>query len=89
MLGLWLRPGQPHPHEYLCGHPRGGRPRRAETSLLPQVVTAAVLDVALNITRVLDAIRALTRAWPATLRPVPTPTGRPSTSCTRTPAPSC
>jgi len=61
--GLWLRPGQPHPHELT-----GAAIRAAvaddirNTSLLPQVVTAAVLDVALNIIRDLDDIRALTGA---------------------------
>src|SRR6185437_17175768 len=62
-LGLWLRPGQPHPHELA-----GAVVRQAVaddvrgTALLPQVLTAAVLDVALDITRDLDDIRALVGA---------------------------
>src|SRR5262249_42089711 len=60
---LWLRPGQPHPHELtgtvvrqaVAADVRG-------TALLPQVLTAAVLDVALDITRDLEDVRALTRA---------------------------
>jgi hypothetical protein len=61
--GLWLRPGQPHPHEL-----SGAAIRQAvavdarTTAILPQVLTAAVLDVALNITRDLDDIRALSSA---------------------------
>jgi hypothetical protein len=61
--GLWLRPGQPHPHELT-----GAAIRQAiavdarNTAILPQVLTAAVLDVALNITRDLDDIRALSSA---------------------------
>ncbi len=60
---LWLRPGQSHPHELT-----GAAIRQAiavdvrNTTLLPQIVTAAVLDVALNITRDLEDIRALTGA---------------------------
>jgi hypothetical protein len=60
---LWLRPGQPDPHELtgaavreaIAGDARG-------TAILPQVLTAAVLDVALDITRDLDDVRALTGA---------------------------
>jgi NACHT domain len=61
--GLWLRPGQSHPHELA-----GAAVREAiavdtrSTALLRQVLTAAVLDVALSITRDLDDIRALTGA---------------------------
>jgi NACHT domain len=61
--GLWLRPGQPHPHELT-----GADVRRAiaadarNTPILPQVLTAAVLNVALNITGDLDDIRALSSA---------------------------
>jgi NACHT domain len=59
-LGLWLRPGQPHPHEL-----PGAAIRRAiavdakNTGLLPQILTAAVLDVALRIIRDLEDARAL------------------------------
>jgi len=62
-LALWLRRGQPHPHEL-----PGSRIRQAAatdaaaTSLLPQVLTAAVLDVALQVIRDLDDIRALSSA---------------------------
>jgi hypothetical protein len=62
-LELWLRPGQPHPHEL-----PGAAVRRAiaadarNTALLPQVLTAAILDVALRIIRDLDDARALTSA---------------------------
>ncbi len=61
--GLWLRPGQPHPHELA-----GAAIRQAvavdlrNTSILPQVLTAAVLDVALDVARDLDDVRALIRA---------------------------
>ena len=56
--------------------------------MLPQVLTAAVLDVALNIARDLDDIRALSGALAGTSPPAPTPTDEPSTSCTRTLTPS-
>ena len=61
--GLWLRPGQPHPHEL-----GGAAIRQAvaadarNTAMLPQVLTAAVLDVALHIIRDLDDVRALSGA---------------------------
>jgi hypothetical protein len=61
--GLWLRPGQPHPHEL-----SGAAIRQAvaadsrNTAMLPQVLTAAVLDVALHIIRDLDDVRALSGA---------------------------
>ena len=61
--GLWHRPGQPHPHELT-----GAAIRQAivvdatNTALLPQVLAAAVLDVALNITRDLADVRALSNA---------------------------
>ena len=57
---LWLRPGQPHPHELT-----GAVIRQAvavdtmNTAILSQVLTAAVLDVALDIARDLDDVRAL------------------------------
>jgi hypothetical protein len=61
--GLWLRPGQPHPHELTGAAIRQAiAVDAANTSILPQVLTAAVLDVALNITRSLDDIRALSGA---------------------------
>ena len=61
--GLWLRPGQSHPHELTGAVVRQAIATDARTTtLLPQIVTAAVLDVALNITRDLDDIRALTGA---------------------------
>jgi hypothetical protein len=61
--GLWLRPGQPHPHEVTGAVIRQAVAADARsTAILPQVLTAAVLDVALAITRDLADIRALTRA---------------------------
>jgi hypothetical protein len=61
--GLWLRPGQPHPHE-LTGTAisQAIAADARNTAILPQVLTAAVLDVALNVTRDLDDVRALTSA---------------------------
>ena len=62
-LGLWQRRAHGHPHEL-----PGAALRRAvsadaaTTSLLAQVLTAAVLDVALRIIRDLEDIRALGRA---------------------------
>ena len=58
--GLWLREGRVHPHvvsgamlrEAVTADARG-------TGLLPQVLTAAVLNVALDIARDLDDVRAL------------------------------
>ena len=61
--GLWLRPGQPHPHELpgaAISQAIAGDVRN--TAILPQVLTAAVLNVALNIARDLDDIRALSGA---------------------------
>ena len=58
--GLWLREGRAHPHVV-----SGAVLREAvtadvrNTGLLPQVLTAAVLNVALGITRDLDDVRAL------------------------------
>jgi hypothetical protein len=61
--GLWLRPGRLHPHELTGAAIREAIAADARNStLLPQIVTAAVLDVALSITRDLDDIRALTGA---------------------------
>jgi hypothetical protein len=62
-LELWVRPGQPHPHELT-----GAAIRQAiaadvkNTAMLPQILTAAVLDVALGIARDLDDVRALSSA---------------------------
>jgi NACHT domain len=61
--GLWLRPGQPHPHELTGAAIRQAIASDARnTAILPQVLTAAVLDVALNVARDLDDVRALTGA---------------------------
>ena len=58
--GLWLRAGQPHPHEVTGAVIRASVAADARsTALLPQVLTAAVLNVALGITRDLDDVRAL------------------------------
>jgi hypothetical protein len=60
---LWLRPGQPHPHELTGAALRQAIADDARnTALLPQILLAAVLDVVLAITRDLDDIRALTSA---------------------------
>jgi hypothetical protein len=62
-LGLWLRHGQTHPHELPGAALREAVAADADTSsLLPQVLTAAVLDVALRIIGDLEDIRALSRA---------------------------
>ena len=61
--GLWLRPGRLHPHELTGAAIREAIAVDArDTTLLPQIATAAVLHVALSITRDLDDIRALTGA---------------------------
>ena len=61
--GLWLRPGQPHPHELAGAAIRQALAADARnTAILPQVLTAAVLDVALRIIRDLDDVRALSGA---------------------------
>ena len=61
--GLWLRPGQLHPHEVSgAAISQAIAADARNTTLLPQLVTAAVLDVTLNITRDLGDIRALTGA---------------------------
>jgi hypothetical protein len=60
---LWLRPGEPHPHELtgaalhqaLAGDTKN-------TAIVPQILNAAVLNVALNIIRDFDDIRALSGA---------------------------
>jgi ABC-type cobalamin/Fe3+-siderophores transport system ATPase subunit len=61
--GLWLRPDQPHPHELsgtVISQAIAGDARH--TAILTQVLTAAVLDVALSIAGDLDDIRALSAA---------------------------
>lgn len=61
--GLWVRPGQPHPHELTGDVVRRAVAADARGSrILPQVLTAAVLDVALEITRDLDDVHALSGA---------------------------
>ncbi len=61
--GLWLRPGQPHPH-VLTGAAisRAIAGDARNTAMLPQVLTAAILSVALDIAGDLDDIRALSGA---------------------------
>ena len=62
-LGLWLRRGQPDPHELPGAAIQQAVAADAQnTALLPQVLTAAVLDVALKIIRDLEDARALSRA---------------------------
>jgi NACHT domain-containing protein len=60
---LWLRPGQPHPHELSGAALRQAITADAEnTAIVPQVLTAAVLNVFVNIVRDLDDVRALSGA---------------------------
>ena len=60
---LWLRPGQPHPHELSGASLRQAVVVDAEnTAIVPQVLTAAILNVALYIIRDLADVRALSRA---------------------------
>lgn len=60
---LWLRPGQPHPHELSGAALRQAIAVDAEnTAIVPQILTAAILNVALNIIRDLDDVRALSDA---------------------------
>jgi hypothetical protein len=62
-LALWLRRGQPDPHELPGASIQQAVAADAKnTALLPQVLTAAVLDVALKIIRDLEDARALSRA---------------------------
>jgi len=60
---LWIRPGQPHPHELsgaaLC---QTIAVDAENTAIVSQVLTAAVLNVALNIIRDLGDVRALSGA---------------------------
>jgi NACHT domain len=62
-LGLWVRPGQPHPHE-VTGAAIGQAiaADAKNTAMLPQILTATILDVAFRIIRDLDDIRALSAA---------------------------
>jgi hypothetical protein len=60
---LWLRPGQPHPHELSGAALRQVIAVDAEnTAIVPQILTAATLKVALDIIRDLDDVRALSEA---------------------------
>ena len=60
---LWLRPGQPHPHELSGAALRQAIAADAEkTAIVPQVLTAAVLNVFVNIVSDLDDVRALSGA---------------------------
>ena len=60
---LWLRPGQPHPHELSGAALHQAIAADAEnTVIVPQVLTAAILNVLLDIIRDLDDVRALSRA---------------------------
>src|SRR3984957_14856796 len=62
-LGLWVRPGQPHPHQ-LTGAAIGQAiaADAKNTAMLPQILTATILDVAFSIVRDLDDLRALSVA---------------------------
>jgi len=62
-LGLWVRPGQPQPHE-LAGAAIVAAVAAdvKNTAMLPQILTATILDVAFGIIRDLDDIRALSGA---------------------------
>jgi hypothetical protein len=62
-FGLWVRPGQPEPHE-LAGAAivAAVAADAANTTMLPQILTATILDVAFGIIRDLDDIRALSGA---------------------------
>jgi hypothetical protein len=60
---LWLRPGQPHPHELTGAALHQAIAVDTEnTGIVPQILSAAVLNVALSIIRDLDDIRALSGA---------------------------
>jgi hypothetical protein len=60
---LWLRPGRPHPHERSGAAIRQAIAADARsTAIVPQVLTAAVLDVFIAVIRDLDDIRALSGA---------------------------
>ena len=62
-LGLWVLPGLPHPHELTGAAIRQAISVDAKnTTLLAQILTAAILNVALSVARDLDDIRALSSA---------------------------
>src|ERR1700722_4623099 len=62
-LGLWVRPGQPDPHELAGAAISQAIAADAKnTAMLPQILTATILDVAFGIIRDLDDIRALSGA---------------------------
>jgi hypothetical protein len=62
-LELWVRPGQPHPHELTGAAIRQAVAADAKnTAMLPQILTATILDVAFSIARDLRDIRALSSA---------------------------
>jgi len=62
-LELWARPGQPDPHAVTAAAIRQAIAADASnTAMLPQILAAAVLDVALGIASDLDDVRALTSA---------------------------
>ncbi|HEX4287863.1 MAG TPA: NACHT domain-containing protein [Trebonia sp.] len=62
-LRLWVRPGQPHPHEVTGAAISAAIAADARnTAMLPQILTATILDVAFSIIRDLDDIRALSGA---------------------------
>jgi hypothetical protein len=65
---LWLRPGLAHPHELAGSAVRQAVAADAtNTGIVPQALTAAVLDVMLNVVRDLDDVRALSGALAADL----------------------
>lgn len=60
---LWHRRGQPHPHELTGAALRQAvAADAANTAIVPQILNAAVLNVAFSILRDLDDIRALSGA---------------------------
>jgi hypothetical protein len=62
-LGLWVRPGQPQPHELAGAAIVAAVAADARnTTMLPQILTASILDVAFGIIGDLDDIRALSGA---------------------------
>ena len=86
-LQLWLRPGQAHPHELSGAAVREAVTADAGgTALVPQVLTAAVLDVLLRIVRDLDDARALSGALADDLAARANSDGRLVELCTRTAA---
>jgi hypothetical protein len=62
-LGLWVRPDQPQPHELAGAAIVAAVAADARnTAMLPQILTASILEVAFGIIRDLDDIRALSGA---------------------------